>query len=1031
MEKYQRAEKLGAGGMGEVWKAWDPELRRWVALKLLKEEDPELLARFRREAEMSARLSHPHIAAVYEAGDRYIAMQLIPGRTLDQMPGNDPRRIVTVIRQVALAIHYAHEQGIIHRDLKPANIMVTDDGHAYVMDFGLAKTTASSFSMSGAILGTPNYMSPEQARGERRIDPRTDLYSLGATLYELLSGHPPLYDEQIHRLLARIITEEPPPLRRVDPELSTIVMKCLEKEPGRRYRTADELARDLDRWLRGEPIRAHPPSAFYRFGKLVRRQRVMIATAAVVLALAGAGWILSSGIARDREYERRRSEAEAHYAAGRWEDARVSAERALEIREDGSLRELARSSSDRLATAERGKARKLEEAERRRSLEETMRPIEALIAETRPHFYIASADIVAKLDEVRAALRRLDLVVAENDGHADAWRLLGTGWYFVGDLAKAESALLRAADLAPEDPAVHHHLVRIYCERMLDGFVLDRRGKIGAAVEGRTQAAATKAEKYLPAAGGSELDRAVLDVYRAIVRREREPILKLCRSALERFEGTMGAEELWFLLGVSERSPRDRIESLTRALLQRPHYPLAYVMRGRNRDLVEDDGGALADFNAAIRIRPDFAEAWHYRGCLQWWAFKDADAAIRDFTEAIRLDPDNDTAWWMRGHVYHNGKKDPDTALPDYDEAIRINPDHYWAYLDRGLLREQTGDEEGAIQDYGEMIRLNQGSPLVYHNRGELFGKRRRYAESIADMTQAGKLNPRYACAFICGARFRVLSGDLEGALQTVERGIALDPTRGDAYMIRGDARAGRHEFDAACADYLRAYLLYPEEDPARESLRTAYRRILDSPGRMDNAVGSFLRGRLAYREGDREKGRDLYEQGLARMTPEARKEMIRDPALVKLLSRVHFDLACYLGSKGRHEEAYRQLELIFETGSLTLSEMEAAPELEKARRFPGWTDLVAKTKEAIDIGTTLSGMSDAPLRVSRLEPGGPADRAGLRVGDTILAIDVHDIGSGEALIHYARHAPKDRPLRLLVERDGKELEILVTPLRR
>src|SRR5688572_29031207 len=197
--KYVRTEKLGSGGMGEVWKALDTELNRWVALKFLKEEEPAIVARFLREARTSAGLSHPGIAAIYEVGEsegrRFIAMQYVPGRTMDSIPWKNRRLLVSLLRDVARALEHAHKSGVIHRDLKPANLIVQEKGDewsATILDFGLARPIEGGerLSKSGEVFGTVPYMSPEQSRGEA-LDVRADVYSLGATMYELLAGRPP------------------------------------------------------------------------------------------------------------------------------------------------------------------------------------------------------------------------------------------------------------------------------------------------------------------------------------------------------------------------------------------------------------------------------------------------------------------------------------------------------------------------------------------------------------------------------------------------------------------------------------------------------------------------------------------------------------------------------------------------------------------------------------------------------------------------------------------------------------------------
>ena len=295
--KFIRQRKLGSGGMGEVWLGWDVELARPVALKFLKGTDEEELARFRREAQTAARLTHPNIAAIYEVGEEagrpWIAMQYVDGQTLRTLARDDRRRVVQVVRDAARAVEYANRAGVVHRDLKPENLMVTDgaDPRVFVMDFGLARPAegASDLSVSGQILGTPNYMPPEQARGER-VDARADVYSLGATLYELLTDRKPFTGPNVYATLKKVIDDEPEAPRRIDRtidgDLETIVLKCMEKERERRYGGAGELADDLERWLNGEAIAARPASALYRARKYLRRKMALAVLAVVLLGVA-------------------------------------------------------------------------------------------------------------------------------------------------------------------------------------------------------------------------------------------------------------------------------------------------------------------------------------------------------------------------------------------------------------------------------------------------------------------------------------------------------------------------------------------------------------------------------------------------------------------------------------------------------------------------------------------------------------------------------------------------------------------------
>jgi hypothetical protein len=297
--KFVRTQRLGAGGMGEVWKAWDTQLSRWVALKFLKGGDEDEILRFKREAQTAGQLSHPNIAAVYEVGEdrnrHYIAMQFVDGQTLKTYPRNDKMALARLMRDAARAVAYAHQQGIVHRDLKPENLMVTQRGrepHLYVMDFGLARAIegGSELSVSGSVVGTPSYMPPEQARGER-VDTRADVYSLGATMYEVLTDRVPFKGANVYETLRKVQEEDPAPPRKLDPKVDsdfeTIVLTCLEKEPSRRYATSKELADDLDRFLEGEPISARRASIVYRIRRRLAKKKAVVLTGLGATAVVG------------------------------------------------------------------------------------------------------------------------------------------------------------------------------------------------------------------------------------------------------------------------------------------------------------------------------------------------------------------------------------------------------------------------------------------------------------------------------------------------------------------------------------------------------------------------------------------------------------------------------------------------------------------------------------------------------------------------------------------------------------------------
>jgi WD40 repeat protein len=305
---YEVLGELGRGGMGVIYKARQTGLNRTVALKMVLAPalaGPAGLARFRREAEAAARLHHPHIVQIYEVGEHggrpYLALEYVEGETLARrLAGAPPAagQAAELAEALARAMHHAHQRGVIHRDLKPANVLLSEDGTPKVTDFGLAKLLEgeAAQTQTGAILGTPSYMAPEQAAGRgQHVGPATDVYALGAILYELLTGRPPFRAETPLATVQQVAAEEPVPPSRLWPhvprDLETVCLTCLHKDPARRYASAEALADDLRRVLNREPIRARPASAWERGAQWVRRRPAAAALLAMtllaVLAFAG------------------------------------------------------------------------------------------------------------------------------------------------------------------------------------------------------------------------------------------------------------------------------------------------------------------------------------------------------------------------------------------------------------------------------------------------------------------------------------------------------------------------------------------------------------------------------------------------------------------------------------------------------------------------------------------------------------------------------------------------------------------------
>jgi tetratricopeptide (TPR) repeat protein len=370
---YVLVRELGHGGMGVVYLAHQLRLNRRVALKMPPAGlGVEEWLRFRTEAEAAARLQHPHIVQVHATGEQegrpFLVMELVEGGTLAQQLARAPlaaRPAAELLEKLARAVHYAHERGVIHRDLKPANVLLTADGTPKISDFGLARRLTETIcpgaespaaqTQTGAILGTPSYMAPEQAAGRgKEAGPATDVYALGAILYECLTGRPPFRGATALETAQQVLRDDPVPPRKLQPgvprDLETVCLKCLHKEPHKRYARAADLADDLRRQLEGRPVAARPAGRAERAWRWSRRNPHAAAlTLAVLLALLlpGGAWFWRVRVreARDRDAlealsqaVRLLEEAKSGDDPDKWTEARAQAQRAEILGEQGTGR---------------------------------------------------------------------------------------------------------------------------------------------------------------------------------------------------------------------------------------------------------------------------------------------------------------------------------------------------------------------------------------------------------------------------------------------------------------------------------------------------------------------------------------------------------------------------------------------------------------------------------------------------------------------------------------------------------------------
>lgn len=696
--RYELLEVIGEGAMSVVHRARDRELGRTVAVKVLREElfaHPTVRERFAREAQALARLDHPAIVRVFDAGvdagRAYLVMEHVPGEPLSKiLPARrgDLPMLLGLLEQVARGVHHAHGKGVIHRDLKPENILVT--GHQpKVADFGLAHLIEAPLTItrSGTVLGTPMYMAPEQVAGGREITVRTDVYALGALLYEALVGSPPHSAETLPEVYAKIAREEPMPPRRLVPSvpgpLEAVALKALEKDPARRYPSAEEFAAELGRFRAGEPVVAKPASWRVHAWRRISPHRFAILAFALALAVI-VGWV--STVRHDRMAAQSRAEA-----LGLLEAVRPPLEKA------------------------------------RAALYTNGVEVEELLAEVG----------VAERGATRALELAPDLVL----GH---YRL-GEARELRGDYAEAEKCFARAADLDPKFGPARYRLGRVLLWRAYGASIElwpDEREVRRAEAEQMVQLGIREIAAAQESGFDNELHREIASAMLAYLRGEKETVHRICREGINRFGKKDGVEEFHWLMGLVLDSRAAQIKAFDEALSLRPKFPLALYSRASLRD----PEGAIEDYDRAIAISPGFAEAYLNRGSKRW-AKKDAEGAYADFDRLIRMGTLLPGAYNGRGRTLVELMNDPARALPDLDESIRLRPEGYvLPYIARARAHYLLRQYELAIADATKAISISPWpEPFLIRGLARLDQGNR--TEARADLEEAlrrGPLEPAY-----------------------------------------------------------------------------------------------------------------------------------------------------------------------------------------------------------------------------------------------------------------------------------------------
>ena len=780
--KYILEKKLGQGGMGAVYLASDPTLQRQVALKIMTVEGQELTERFNREAQAMAKLKHPNIIQVYEVGTigkhHYFTMEYIKGASLDNRIKDtknklSPRQVAEIIRDTASALDYAHKQSIIHRDIKPANILIDSNKHPYLMDFGLAKELTGldrSLTMSGSIMGTPDYMSPEQAMGDkRRIDSRSDIFSLGATLYHSISGQPPFKGKELYQVLDQVVNKDPIPpsrlMRSLPKDLETICLKCMDKEKERRYQTSRELADDISRYLAGESISAKPISVVTRVLKRSKKNKIAIISilGTVVILAAVVISLITSSASKNRQIEEYRQKAYQSFKEDKFEEVIAICNTVLALLpRDEEIKSLLRKSDYAIKEKE---ARIQREKDQAKAEEEKMRLEKERAKAEEEKMRLEKEKIKAETEKMRIEKERAQ---AEEEKMRRE-----------KELAKAETEKIQKAK--------------------------DTREKAKAILDRLNAGNLTPDERIKAANDALQIDPSYGDAYQVIgyAYKDKKDYDKAYEYFTKAIENTPTLAYSYYERGHINAYIYGKVEKaiadFTKVFELDPNSHIGYFAAGTIEYYLQNYDKAIADLNKAIEIKSDYADAYANRGTT-YVQKGEIERAITDLNQAIKLDPNNANAYINRAVAYKQ-KGEIDKAMTDINYAIKLNPNDVSAYRNRGSIYKQKGEIDKAIADYNKAIELNPYDVASYNNRGLAYEGKKDFNSAFADYNKAIEIDPKCAEAYNSRGGIYSKTGDFEKAIEDYTRAIELKPNLVVVYINRAYAYENKGKLNKAIKD--------------------------------------------------------------------------------------------------------------------------------------------------------------------------------------------------------------------------------------
>ncbi len=912
--RYAVVSELGRGGMGVVYRAWDAELGRDVAVKMIL--DPDRMGdrgrqRLQREARAAASLRHPGIVSVHEVGEHegrpYLVMDFVDGRPLDEAREQDglgPRRVAEIVRELAAALAHAHAAGVVHRDVKPQNILVDRAGRAHLVDFGLAAQTLvgdDRLTRTGQLLGTPGYLAPEQARGDRgAVGPAADVFAVGGVLYWALTGEAPFAGETVLEVLRRVLHEEPVPPRRRDPrvhpDLETIALRCLEKDPARRYESAAVVEAELGRFLAGEAIHARPIGGAERARRWARRHPARLAaiSLAALLALgAPAGLIVHSATtaaerARAASAERAAIVQSARTATdeawGAFADARDAPER---VEGDPLDDEARRQRQDALlalaleafAASHRLVAVAPEDGSADQAMFRAASALGEVALDAEQWSVAASAFERALATEVAPGQSRADLARVETRRTAVA---LEHRRAVEGVLEQARTGALAKVPGGYEDALFQ--IVR-YPEAQTVRLLGDALDEVSDALGATTRGLLLSAAEPIAGESGSRLTGldAAIDALVASVDSELDASqLDLLRRAIARLEQREAVRRA--SAGRPSRAP-SLSELLAAAQDREVGAPLLQLARLAAEALgrLGIREGAIAPLVRHVHAEHDQLRAVTAGISLCLLGGEEAERAVllagrrfglngifwsqvgpfigRTAVEEQLPESANAEDQVKRGVVLATSG-DYAGAVAAFDAALAIDPAVAGGWMNRASARARAGDPKGALEDFERALELAPDDPMLLVNRAGVRAMLNDFDGALADLDRAVALAPDDAFARSHRGLMLNIHGRNEEAIVDLDRAIELGGGDARVYDVRGTTRLELGDRAGAIADFRAAIAIDPrhalpwrdlavaslEVDDVDEALVSVARALELAPG---DPTALFVRGRARAAKGN------------------------------------------------------------------------------------------------------------------------------------------------------------------------------------